>query len=190
MLFLNFTGFESNDFKSKDVNTKLLGEYKTSIEKFSDAKMITEANKTKLTNLIDKIKTEKDGVTLRSDMSTLVDMLHSLNATSLIGTIVFADEMSKLNLNYYTCYIDQLQLYKTTYSRTNNLYEFSLDEIRSHIKDRSVSTKFEILSGVKNKRLQTIAPSSPPSGGTKKKITLKFKKSRKGKHLLKRSKKN
>ena len=180
------------NFRQKRITKGILEDYREKIEKFGNGKGITQENFTSLLGYINEIETDisvnkEYGPSVRAivdnKLNSLILQLDSLNAPSLIGTLVFADEMSKYNLTHYSC---NHTLGTRLSQEPNDLYTEIIEDLRgsaSKIKPLFILTNKLIKLPFKN-QLGGYAKSK-----LLKNVSAKYKKTKRGKKLIKQSKK-
>ena len=201
-----------NTYRSKTVDISILEEYEKQIKKFGFGNGITKEITTSLlddiTNIVtinsQGLKNEHDRIDVRAKLNSLILKLDFLNAPSLIGTLVFADEMSKYSLSHYTCHhiimhddrikTQPYELYKILEEQISRnmalikpLFELNATLIKKPIEIELVKTgiRHSVPFG------QTNGHGATSLGGklSKKNVSAKYKKTKRGKKLIKQSKK-
>lgn len=89
-----------------------------------------------------------------NDAEKYLNSIYIMNATSVIGTLDFADEISKYNLNYNKCSIVQTNLHHGLDINESNLdYKFSYSSDYDYLKkfkDHGIENPSHMISGFKN----------------------------------------
>lgn len=161
----SITGYDYDAFTEKELNIKIFEEifeyFQKQYKHCIDNKDITQSKVDEIEAIFERIKKVED----KYEVGKLfLDKIKTMNATSVIGTIEFLDEMSKYNLSYHGCSfrknkysygnhikiygsylhnIDDIKyLYIKTKGQTNNLIKFF-----NELKDNSVSKFLNGLPG-------------------------------------------
>lgn len=192
-----------NIYRSKTVDISILKKYKTQIKKFGFGNGITKEITTSLLDDIGNIQEinskgltdEHDRNKVSTELNSLILKLDSLNAPSLIGTLVFADEMSKYSLSHYTCHhiIMQADRIKT---QPYELYKILEEQTASNM--ALIKPLFGLNSTLIKKPIKPLNGTgqnvlrenySVLGGKLLKNVSAKYKKTKRGKRLIKQSKK-
>ena len=192
-----------NIYRSKTVDISILKEYETQIKKFGFGNGITKEITTSLLDDIGNIQEiNSKGLTdehernkVSTELNSLILKLDSLNAPSLIGTLVFADEMSKYSLSHYTCH-HKIMHFDRIKTQPYELYKILEEQTASNM--ASIKHLFGLHSNLIKKSITSLNGNTypvPPPGATVlggkllKNVSAKYKKTKRGKRLIKQSKK-
>lgn len=151
------TGYNYADWISKDIVKNKLGSTLDSIiTLYNQSPYISDGQMHNINTLIKLIKNTSDHVNFKQ----LIDIIDKNNNLTILGTLEFADQISKYNLKYERCGVDAvIQQNKNDYFNDKKNYFRSSNNVRRFYKNK---LEFEYTPTQPQAQVQQHRPSSKP----------------------------
>jgi chromosome segregation ATPase len=151
------TGYKYTDWISKDIVKNKLGSTLDSIiTLYNQSPYISDGQMHNINTLIKLIKNTSDHVNFKQ----LIDIIDKNNNLTILGTLEFADQISKYNLKYERCGVDAvIQQNKNDYFNDKKNYFRSSNNVRRFYKNK---LEFEYTPTQPQAQVQQHRPSSKP----------------------------